>query len=435
MADIVSELSLTNTSEKFIISKEDYELVSKYKWAKYINGKRIIISSRINGKNVQLHHLLLGKPQDKTQIVIHKNGNYFDKTRSNIEYTEKKSSFVNKHLKELPEDIDGQHPVFKNYKADRDGNLYNIIRDKTIKGSIIASGYQIITVQYDGKSVIKQAHVFVYECFKGVVQDGYEIDHIDNNKLNNRLDNLQALTVAEHHKKTRNENPDTGKKTGLKLAKAVIAINIKTKEETTYASLTEASLDIPGSTATKICMVLKGTRKSHQGYTFRYKETDDFIEDEIWVCLLNPLFKGIEVSNLGRIKSKRDIITYGKIHNTYMRVSVTQNQKAKMVFVHRLVCEAFHGPHPDPTYTVDHIDRNRINNDATNLRWASKSEQRRNASDIKMVQVSDDSDNIIAIFETITNAERVLKIDNRLIKKKCETNSTYNGMKFEFKTT
>ena len=48
---------------------------------------------------------------------------------------------------------------------------------------------------------------------------------------------------------------------------------------------------------------------------------------------------------------------------------------------------------------------------------------------------TDDSGSVIAIFETITDAARALQIDNRLIRAKCETNSTYNGMKFEFKTT
>jgi hypothetical protein len=429
--DVGIEISLSNSNEKVIISSDDEE-ISKYKWSKYTDRKRIIILTRIDGKKIQLQHLLLGLPKNKNQVVVHKNGNYFDKRRSNIEYTERKLMFTNKHLKNLPEDIDGQHPLFKNYKANKNGDIYNIITDKIIKGCITPNGYNSITLKYNNKSITKQAHIFIYECFNEIIEKGYEIDHIDTNKLNNNLENLQLLSISDHHKKTALDNPNTGKKAGLALSKAIIAINLITNEETSYNSLSEASLSIPSSTVTKICMVLKGKRKIHQGFTFKYIDTNDIIDNEIWVSLLNPLFKGIEISNFGRIKSKKGIITYGKIHSQYRRVSISQNAKAKNVFVHRLVCLAFHGSQPDLTYTVDHIDRNKINNNESNLRWASKKEQRRNASDIKIVQISDLSDNIIAIFETITDASLNLNIDSRLIKKKCESKSIYNDMKFEY---
>ncbi len=428
------EISLSNSQDKVIISEDDYDLVSEYKWAKYTDRKRNFISARIDGKNIQLQHLLLGKPENINKIILHKNGNYLDKRRSNIEYVDRKLNFINKHLKELPKYIEGQHPIYKNYKADKDGNIYNIITNKLINGSIDTHGYIKISLFYNDNKKIMLAHRFIYECFNDIITNDFEIDHIDRNKLNNNLSNLQLLSIIDHHKKTSENNPNTGKKIGIKLSKSIIAINLNTEVETPYNSLTEASLAIPGATATKICMVLKGKRKSHQGYTFRYSDSNDFIENEIWKIHSNQLFKGIEISNLGRIKSKKGIISYGRMHGTYRRIAVSQNGKAKHVFVHRLVCEVFHGPQPDSTYTVDHIDRNRINNNENNLRWANKKEQRRNASDIKKIQVSDEFDNIIAIYETQIDASRELKIDTRLIKIKCENNSIYNGMKFKFIT-
>ena len=47
----------------------------------------------------------------------------------------------------------------------------------------------------------------------------------------------------------------------------------------------------------------------------------------------------------------------------------------KMYHVHVLVCEAFHGPRPSPNHTVDHINRNKADNSACNLRWAVKAVQ------------------------------------------------------------
>jgi hypothetical protein len=45
--------------------------------------------------------------------------------------------------------------------------------------------------------------------------------------------------------------------------------------------------------------------------------------------------------------------------------------RRKTVRVHRLVCEAFHGPPPSPAHLVAHRDGNRQNNRAGNLRWAT----------------------------------------------------------------
>jgi uncharacterized lipoprotein YmbA len=44
--------------------------------------------------------------------------------------------------------------------------------------------------------------------------------------------------------------------------------------------------------------------------------------------------------------------------------------RAKKVTVHRLVCEAFHGPAPKGKNQVAHYDGDKQNNRAENLRWA-----------------------------------------------------------------
>lgn len=50
----------------------------------------------------------------------------------------------------------------------------------------------------------------------------------------------------------------------------------------------------------------------------------------------------------------------------------------KSQLVHRLVALAFLPPPPDPSYTIDHIDRDPQNNAVDNLRWASRKEQNSN---------------------------------------------------------
>lgn len=41
-------------------------------------------------------------------------------------------------------------------------------------------------------------HVLVWLWFKGDIPEGYDVDHIDNDKLNNKIENLQLLTRKEN---------------------------------------------------------------------------------------------------------------------------------------------------------------------------------------------------------------------------------------------
>lgn len=79
------------------------------------------------------------------------------------------------------------------------------------------------------------------------------------------------------------------------------------------------------------------------------------------------------VSNIGRVVGPTGILLRPWLSTTgYLTVACSPDRpKAK---VHRLVCEAFHGPPPTPLHVVAHWDGNPLNNEAANLRWATRSE-------------------------------------------------------------
>lgn len=56
------------------------------------------------------------------------------------------------------------------------------------------------TSAFDGyiKIAGNWVHRLVYQQFVGKIPKGYEIDHIDTNKQNNRVDNLRAVTKKEN---------------------------------------------------------------------------------------------------------------------------------------------------------------------------------------------------------------------------------------------
>jgi hypothetical protein len=71
----------------------------------------------------------------------------------------------------------------------------NFIIIDNIKFTINRDGYYESTTQDR-----LMLHNYIYERSYGKIPDGYEIHHIDCNKLNNDLTNLQLLTPSEHTK-------------------------------------------------------------------------------------------------------------------------------------------------------------------------------------------------------------------------------------------
>ena len=84
-------------------------------------------------------------------------------------------------------------------------------------------GYLHVTLCKNGVSQTKYIHQLVAEHFIGKVE-GKEVDHIDNNKLNNRLDNLQYLSRFENASKGSKGKTKDNKLEKNPKAKTVIGI-------------------------------------------------------------------------------------------------------------------------------------------------------------------------------------------------------------------
>jgi hypothetical protein len=73
------------------------------------------------------------------------------------------------------------------------------------------------------------------------------------------------------------------------------------------------------------------------------------------------------------IITKREI--KGCIKDGYRQVGLTNEGKEKKVRIHRLLGKAFIDGEDETHNTIDHLDQNRANNDLSNLRWATRTEQ------------------------------------------------------------
>lgn len=281
-----------------------------------------------------------------------------------------------------------EHPTYKGYLGNKRGEVWSISSMRKLRGNINRGNYHKISInsKYLGiqnKSV--RVNIFVYECFRGSVDSSiFDIDHIDGNHLNNRLENLQKLTRKEHAKKTMKDVD--GSKARNKLSKPVRRYKLRDGrriEVKEYDTLHQAAEEMK-CVKRSIVAVINGYKGKYtlRGYKWEYVEKENLL-GEIWKTIDDIRFKNIEVSNMGRIKTYFGAITYGtKLPEGYFKVQVN----SKIYRVHYLVCYAFHGPPPsDKHNSVDHLDRNRGNNQADNLRWATIYEQRNTSVSIPVV--------------------------------------------------
>lgn len=97
---------------------------------------------------------------------------------------------------------------------------------------------------------------------------------------------------------------------------------------------------------------------------------------ESWKIISN--FSKYLISDFGRVMNKERGNILKPSNGTYNMVLLLSDAgQTKNLYVHRLVAQAFLN-NPDNKRCVDHIDGNKYNNNVTNLRWSTPSENQAN---------------------------------------------------------
>ena len=87
------------------------------------------------------------------------------------------------------------HPIFTNYCSNSNGDIVKITSDRiTNIPQQPQNGYLQVVLSQGRMRKVYRAHRFVYECMNNrILNDDVEIDHIDRNRSNNRIDNLREV--------------------------------------------------------------------------------------------------------------------------------------------------------------------------------------------------------------------------------------------------
>ena len=245
------------------------------------------------------------------------------------------------------------------------------LRGVVTTGSRTDTGYH--RVRIEGNSF--QTHRLVKFAFHGPPESGFawQVNHLDGNKSNNRLENLQYATPSQNSQHAR----DNGLVAcgGPKVSVRWRAVG--SQKWSTCESLTLAAVKVGLSrvTVSRCC-------RSHslsKGFEFQLAQDGEnasaFCGEE-WRPMRDPatgtVLSGRMVSSCGRLKLTNNRISRGhKEENGYFRCCVSGLQRGKE-YVHRLVASAFCSKPPSPEHIyVNHKDGDKSNNSACNLEYVT----------------------------------------------------------------
>lgn len=176
-------------------------------------------------------------------------------------------------MKEIWKDIEGFEGLYQVSNLGRVKSLERVIirkngrkipcREKNLTSSIGAFGYYRVNLCKNGRQFTKKIHTLVAEHFIGKRPEGYDVNHIDENKANNAVSNLEYVTRKENiNHATRNIRSAKTK------GKPVLGISLDGKHAMTFWSTKEAARH--GFDRVSIRSCCDGKYKQHKGYTWRW---------------------------------------------------------------------------------------------------------------------------------------------------------------------
>ena len=156
------------------------------------------------------------------------------------------------------------------YEVSNYGNVRSLKGEtKLLQQRILNSGYLYVSLTHKGKSKNKTIHRLVADAFLDKKEGKSFVNHIDGNKKNNNIKNLEWVTRSENMKHAYNNGLFKRFVTPAPRFKSVMQFNKDGKCIGIFSSITEASTRT-GANLSHISSCCNGKRKTVGGYTWKY---------------------------------------------------------------------------------------------------------------------------------------------------------------------
>ena len=154
---------------------------------------------------------------------------------------------------------------FENYEVSNLGKVRNIKSGRTLKPRLDKDGYLVHGLYKNNKQNQLLLHRIIATAFIDNPEEKPQVNHIDENKLNNDLSNLEWCTVKEN-----NIHGTRTKRAAEKCFKKVIQLDLNDNVLNEFESIKQAGQKT-GALARNISSCCNGKRKSAGGYKWRRK--------------------------------------------------------------------------------------------------------------------------------------------------------------------
>lgn len=152
-------------------------------------------------------------------------------------------------------------------------NSVRTIKEQYLTPTDNGRGYMVVALYKNGKRYFKKVHRLVAEAFIPNPENKSEVNHIDGNKKNNYVENLEWVTTKENCRHRQDNNLGNIEAATIAKYKPVIKYDLNTGEELEEFPSAKSAAEAAGSNRSEsVARVARGEKKSYKGYGYKYKK-------------------------------------------------------------------------------------------------------------------------------------------------------------------